>query len=189
MNFLRKRALRRAQRFSEYCRNYIEKDKKILDIGLGNGVIAKQIKEDYNANIIGIDVIDYNSTDIPLILYDGKTIKFKTNNFDIVLIIEVLHHCEDLSAVLMEAKRVCRKKMIIFEDVYTSPLHRIITYGYDFLMNIRHSVNIPFNFKSEDDWRKAFDQLGLKLIVRKTYPHNPFYCPMKTRMFILEKNG
>lgn len=187
MKFLEKRSYRRAKNFSKFCKNIIEKNKKILDIGIGNGTIAKQIQKDHNAKIKGIDVIDYNTTDIPLIIYNGKKINFRDDSFDIVLIIEVLHHCDDMLSVLKEAKRVTKNKIIILEDIYTSKIHKIIMHLYDFIMNIRHPVNTPFNFKNQREWMNIFNKLNLKLVKNKNYPYNPFYCPMKTKMFVLEK--
>ena len=187
MKFLEKRAYKRAKKFSKFCKNIIGKNKRILDVGMGNGTIAKQVQKDYNADIKGVDVIDYNITDIPLTIYDGRRIDFKDGSFDITLIMEVLHHCDDALAVLKEVKRVTKDKIIIFEDVYTSKIHKIVTYLYDFMMNIRHSVNVPFNFKNQREWVNIFRELGLRLVEVKPYPHNPFYCPMKTRMFVLEK--
>lgn len=187
MKFLERRSYKRARNFSKFLKNIIVRNKRILDVGMGDGTIAKQIQKDYNADIIGIDVIDYNKTGVPLIIYDGKRINFKENNFDVVLIVEVLHHCNDVLSVLKEAKRVTKDKIIIFEDIYTSEMHKMITYIYDYIMNIRHAVNTPFNFRDKKGWIDIFKKLDLKLIEIKSYPYNPFYCPTKTRMFVLKK--
>tara|TARA_Y100000310_G_scaffold37518_1_gene35230 strand:- start:137 stop:700 length:564 start_codon:yes stop_codon:yes gene_type:complete len=187
MKFLERRSYKRAKKYSLFLKEHIEDGRRVLDIGLGDGTIAKQIQKDYSADVTGIDVIDYNKTDVPLTIYDGKSVNFKDNSFDVVLIMEVLHHCDDTLEVLKEAKRVAREKIIIFEDVYTSEVHKWVTYFYDFIMNIRHAVNTPFHFRNEKGWLDLFSKIGLRLKEKRKYPYNPFYCPMKTRMYVLEK--
>lgn len=187
MNFLKKRSLRRAKNYSNFLRNVIETKSKIIDVGLGDGTVAKQIGKDFNSKVIGIDVVDYNTTDIPLYIYDGKNINFKENSFDIALIIQVLHHCEDPIPVLKEAKRITKNKIIILEDVCTSFIHKIIACAYDFIMNIRHPVKTPFNFKREEEWTEIFKELNLKILEMKKYPYKEFYSPMKPILFVLKK--
>lgn len=183
---LRKRNLRRAKNISAFIKNYIKKGESILDVGSGNGTILNQIEKDCDAKIQGIDVIDYMDTDIPFKLFDGKTIPFKDKSFDNVLIIETLHHCDDPIRILKESVRVSKKKIIILEDVYINPLHRIITCGYDYLMNFRHAVNTPFNFKKEKEWMAVFKKLNLN-IVKNLNCKTQWYSPMRSKVFILEK--
>ena len=185
-NILRKRNLRRAKNVSGFLKNYIKKGESILDIGSGNGTILKQIGKDCDVKIQGIDIIDYKEIDIPFKLFDGKTIPFKDKSFDNVLIIQTLHHCDDPIRILKESVRVSKKKIIILEDVYINPLHRIITSGYDYLMNFRHAVNTPFNFKKEEEWITVFKKLNLN-IVKNLNCKNQWYSPMKAKAFILEK--
>lgn len=187
MDLLKKRSSRRAKNYSNFLKDYIGKNKKILDIGLGDGTIAKQISLDCNADITGIDVIDYNKTDIPLTIYDGKKINFKDSSFDTVLIIVTLHHTEDPEQVIREAKRLAKNNIIIFEDVCNTKIQKLITSLYDFIMNIRHSVTTPFNFKSEKEWLQIFNNLNLKIEKTAKYPFNPWYCPTDTTLFVLRK--
>lgn len=183
---LKKRNLRRAERVSKFLKDHIKKGEHILDIGSGNGTILKQIKEDYNTKVQGIDITEYSEVRVPFKLFDGKTIPFKNKFFDTVLIIETLHHCDNPLKILKEATRVSKKKIIIFEDVYTNHLNKIVLHGFDYIMNFRHSVNTPFNFKKEKEWINIFKKFNLNILENLDYKGR-WYYPIKSRVFILEK--
>ncbi len=185
-NLLYKRNVNRAEKISNFHKGYIKPGQKILDIGLGNGLIASQIKKEYNIKIKGIDVIDYNESDIELKLFDGENIPFKDNEFDIALIIVVLHHCNKPIKVLKEAKRVA-KRIIILEDTYTSKLLLPFCKAYDFIMNVRHGIDIPFNFKKHEEWLEIFRKLKLRLLATKIYTGSAWYSPLKTRLYVIER--
>jgi SAM-dependent methyltransferase len=64
------------------------------------------------------------------LLYDGLHIPFPDDSFDVVLLIFALHHADDPAAVLREARRVCRRHVIAFEDVVISLADRLIFRGF-----------------------------------------------------------
>jgi len=182
------RNLKRAKKFSDFCRGCFKEGWKVLDIGLGNGHIANAIKKEYKVGIQGIDVIDYNRTGVEFRLFDGKHIPFKDNEFDVAIIIVSLHHCDNPYEVIQEAARVA-KRVIVFEDIYTSPLHLKVISTYDWLMNVRKGVNTPFNFKRRREWIKLFEKVGMKPRTIKRFRETPWYSPMKTTFFFFEKNS
>ncbi|MBI4153742.1 class I SAM-dependent methyltransferase, partial [Candidatus Woesearchaeota archaeon] len=114
---------------------------RVLDVGAGRCLIAKELADRYGADITCIDISDLNETDLPMIVYDGKKIPFGNNKFDTVLIVYVLHHCEDPVKVLKECVRVCRGggRIIIFEDTGLN----LPTYVFDWIGNKLHHVEAP----------------------------------------------
>jgi len=153
---------------------------------MGKGSNAFQLQIDFQADIIGIDVIDYNRSPVPLVLYDGRTIPFDDNEFDVALVNGVLHHCDDPVRVFEEAVRVARR-VIIMEDVYTSRIHLQVIKLYDFLINFRHGVNTPFHFMAHADWMKIFAAFGLDIRAAERYSAKPFYSPMRAMFYVLDK--
>lgn len=98
---------------------YLKKSDRILDVGSGGAHIAKALKDlGYNVTLLDIKNKCYFE-DVQPIIYDGKTIPFDNDTFDVALLLTVLHHTKDPLAVLAEAKRVS-KRMIIIEDLYDS---------------------------------------------------------------------
>src|SRR3989338_10633379 len=79
---------------------------KLLDVGAGRCYISKEIQsKNKGVDTTCIDITDFNKTDLKLILYDGKNIPFKDNSFDNILLIYVLHHVDDPTAMLKECIR------------------------------------------------------------------------------------
>ena len=180
------RNTKKAKKISHRFRGYILQGDTVIDIGLGNGLNALQVRNDYGADLVGIDIIDYNRSPIPLVLFDGKTIPFADNEFDIALVIGVFHHCDHPIRIFEEAVRVARRVMIL-EDVYTSKNHLWIIKRYDYLLNFRHGVNVPFHFKKHGDWLNLFREHGLKIIAADRYRSKPFYSPMRTMFYVVDK--
>jgi len=105
----------------------------ILEIGCGGGEILEHIHslENLELNLVGVD-IDKNIIHqaknkysyIDFRCEDGYNLSFSDNNFDLVLVLEVLEHVKDVQLIINEAKRVSKKYLIF--SVPREPLWRIL---------------------------------------------------------------
>lgn len=180
----------RASRISKEILPFLGDTKKLLDFGCGDMAISQYLRDNSNRkiSITGIDVIDYNMTDMKFMKYDGKKIPFKNESFDTVIAIAALHHCKNPSSMLKECVRVARRKIILFEDIYNNRLEEFFTKSVDYIGNHLETsgVNIPFNFLSVKEWKAEFARNDLKLkSMKRVYPL-PF-LPSKHCIFCLEK--
>lgn len=184
-DIIRKRTIRMVDAFNDF----IVQGKKVLDIGAGGGWIAKEIKRRKAVDITLLDIIDFNRTSLKYILYDGKSIPFLDNDFDISFLIFTLHHCSVPQRILKEAKRVTKDKIIIIEDIPTSWFNKAFLCFWDVLTNLPSLVkppgeNIFFNFKTPSEWQKVFKELQLNIVFEKTFSSNKF---INHRLFVLQK--
>jgi ubiquinone/menaquinone biosynthesis C-methylase UbiE len=171
--------LKRIDRISSYFNGLIYPSEKILDVGSYNCLIAKELQDRYSVCIEGLDIKDYNITDIKNTIYDGLHFPYKDNSFDTVLILTTLHHCEDFIQVLKESRRVARQKVIVLEAAYDNKFELFLTMLRDIISNKRKGMNLPLHFQSKEQWRNLFNELDLKIIEERNY---------KSRiLFILEK--
>ena len=108
------------------CEGFIRKGSKILDLGCGSGIIGKTFQEIFQADLIGVDIDDKRISAIPFQLIDGENLPFPENSFDVALINYVLHHSRDPIALLNEAKRVAKDKIVICEDLPEDILSKLI---------------------------------------------------------------
>lgn len=156
---------------------YLKPNSKVLDIGSGSGIIAKQIEEKLGVKITLVDVVDKRRVNLPLTIYDGRKLSFENKTFDAALLIFVLHHAEDPAAVITEAKRVVRDKIIIYEDIITrNPFDKIDSFIHGFAFNKTWNLQNEATFKPEGEWRAIFKKLNLKIV--KAYP-----LPIRARLF------
>lgn len=98
----------------------ISRGKKILDLGCGTGNIARQIKNNVDADLIGVDVslamlkvarsksLEVVRTDI-----DNQQFPFCDSSFDAVLGAYVIHQIKNLNFVLSECYRVLRDGVVV----------------------------------------------------------------------------
>lgn len=134
----------------------------LLDVGAGTGEIAQAICKIRPELIIsGVDVKIRPKTFIPVVDYDGNQLPFDDNAFDAVIIIDVLHHCNDPIAMLQECSRVSKKWVLIKDHISETPLNRAILRFMDWIGNRAHGVVLPYNYLSSAEWASVFNQTGL----------------------------
>lgn len=177
--------------FSIY-EKYLLKYSSVLDIGCGNGMQAKIIKEMIPGIAIrGLDIKNYlweENRDIPLTLYEGYVMPFADNAFNAGLFFFVLHHTNNPTKILSEALRICQNQLIIAEEVYSSKLQKWTMIIYDILLNLiifGEFISIP-KFKRKDEWIKIFNGLGIQNPICIEVKRN-FYQPPNRIFFILKK--
>ena len=166
------------------CRDFIQNDSKILDFGCGSGIIGKAFQEFFQADLLGVDIKDRRIYPIPFKLIDGKSLPFPENSFDVVLINYVLHHSRDPVALLSEAKRVTRDKIIISEDLAEGCLSKLVCWLHGISFDKLFGNPTKTSFNSEKGWEKIFKGLGLNVIfkeIRHTFP-------VKKELFVLESS-
>lgn len=189
-DFVQKKEIEFSKRKFDTIYRYIDGD-YILDLGAGNGKLAETIKKELNKNITLVDVTDFNKTNIPLILYDGKNLPIIRDYFDTSLLIVVLHHCIDSLSVLKEAIRVTKKRIIIIEAIYSSNEEKEVNKFFYWFSNrilLKRKIEVPFNYKSSEEWTTIFKQFNLSIIIDKDlgWNHQPL-APEHRKLYVLDK--
>ncbi|MDA2919989.1 class I SAM-dependent methyltransferase [Desulfobacterota bacterium AH_259_B03_O07] len=163
-------------------RKYLTMGEKILDIGTGPGSFCFLLNK-RGFSVFPIDIKDQSLTcEVNPLIYDGKKIPFNTEHFDIALISTVLHHSRNPKELLLEAKRVA-KKLIIVEDVYLSSFQKYLTYITDSIVNLEFYGH-PHENKSDREWKATFNEVGLKL---KDTQYRRFLLFFRQATYYLEK--
>jgi ubiquinone/menaquinone biosynthesis C-methylase UbiE len=161
---------------------YVGSGLSILDVGVGVGDVTLAMKRAGNT-VTALDVVDLSCT--PLVkpmLYDGRTMPFVDDSFDLATIITTLHHAPDPDRVLAEAARVARR-IILMEDVIYSTSHKYATFFMDSLLNLEFFGH-PHSNKSDEQWKATFARLGLTLVEEKA--HQSFLV-MRHKTYVLER--
>lgn len=172
----------RAEDMVNKIKPFLDKNDVILDIGAGTCNVCEILSENH-CKITPLDVQDLSFVNnMKPVIYDGNKIPYGDNQFDKALILTVLHHTSNPEKILQEAKRVS-KKIIIIEDIYSNWLHRYITYFFDSLLNLEFTGH-PRTNKSDKQWKKTFEKIGLKLIDAK-YTHS--FLVFKHAIYYFEK--
>jgi len=134
---------------------------RVLDLGCGDGTLANQVVATRaDVRMIGADTLTPAGCAIPVVRYDGGRLPFETGTFDVVLLVDVVHHSTHPLDVLAEAGRVARMAVVIKDHLADRVGARPVLRLMDWVGNARHGVALPYNYWTTREWRRAFDQLG-----------------------------
>ena len=144
---------------------------RLLDVGCGDGLLAREIKQRRpDVDVQGIDVLARPGAHIPVGPFDGRRIPFEDRAFDMVLMVDVLHHTDDPMVLLREASRVARAGVLLKDHTNDTPFSGRILRFMDRVGNERHGVNLVYNYWSTARWRTAFVELGFEAAIWNTRP-------------------
>ncbi len=135
---------------------FISKDKKVLDIGCGNGMVSYEIKKYFNCDITGIDTLSYIKKDIFFKkMEEEDKIPFNDKEFDIGLFITVLHHIsfEKQIKIIKEALRVC-SEVLVYEQEPTFRA-KVIDYLFNKIF-YNKKMHIPLAQRTKEEWGEFF---------------------------------
>lgn len=184
--FLRKQiyslGVKRAQRILSKISPYLEIKDRILDIGAGQCIISELLQNKQYA-VTPLDIANLSCVDtIKPIVYDGETIPFADNEFDVSLLITVLHHTFNPQNLILEAKRVS-KRVIVMEDVFSNIVHKHLTFFIDSTLN-REFKGHPHSNKNDTEWQLLFNSLSLRL---KDMQYFSSFLVLQHALYSLEK--
>jgi SAM-dependent methyltransferase len=136
----------------------------ILDVGCGDGKLAKMIAKIINCKTIhGIDVLLRKNCAIPVTQFDGENIPFDDNSFDYILLVDVLHHTLSPEKVFSECVRVCSKGIILKDHISNSSIDYLTLRFMDKVGNSRYDVELPHNYLNTTIWNTLFSGFKLKI--------------------------
>ena len=136
---------------------------RVLDVGCGDGSIDRLVGDlRPDISITGIDVMVRPTTQTPVRPFDGKTIPYDDNSFDVVMFVDVLHHTDDPEILLREARRVARQSVILKDHTRNGILAGPILRFMDWVGNAPHGIALPYNYWPEQRWHQAFAHIGLR---------------------------
>lgn len=155
---------RRVRVLSRHLARALPLGARVLDVGAGDGLLSAIIMEQRpDVTIEGIDIQVRDKTHIPISAFDGTTIPFADNSFDVVMFVDVLHHTNDPEVLLQEAARVARHAIVLKDHTRNGLLAGATLRFMDRVGNLRHDVPLPYNYWPRNRWQETFERLGLQV--------------------------
>ncbi len=159
----RRRKVGRAYDMAQEIARVIPRGAEVLDVGCGNGFIAHHLSAMLGSSVIGIDVTDKTQAPIDYRQYDGAHFPLENDSVDAVLLCYVLHHAQDVCALIEELRRVLRPHgvAIIYEDIPETAWDRFICWTHNLQWRKRAG---ECTFRTEFDWRTLFELSGFEVV-------------------------
>lgn len=158
---------------------------RVLDVGCGNGYIAHHLSALMGADVLGIDLNANTQASISYRQFDGLNFPAKDQSFDAALLCYVLHHTQDVNAVLRELRRVLRDGglAVVYEDVPAGWWDRVVCGIHDCMWRNRTG---PCTFRREPEWRSVFNSAGFEIVKeRRLSRWRKIAHPVSRRLYVL----
>jgi SAM-dependent methyltransferase len=146
--------------------------KAMLDIGSSDGLVARAVADKLAiADVRGVDVKVQPKPVIPVEAYDGRTLPFDAERFDLVTICDVLHHAEDPLQVVSEALRVLAPDgaLVIKDHFRWGRWSNGVLWAMDVIGNYKAGVFVRGTYLSTTEWIDLVAKAG-GAIDRLTWP-------------------
>ena len=155
----------RDQKLTSLFIDFLKKSNSLIDIGTGWGSIPYFLSTKIDMQIYMVDLKDKRKfgKNLVFLLCSGEKMPFKDSTIDGVLLCCVLHHSSHSLAVLKEAVRISKERVIVIEDTYENALDRYQLLFADSLIN-RSFRNHPHANKTVEEWLFLFKELKLTVL-------------------------
>ncbi len=151
----------RVERVARALAAQIGSARSLLDVGCGDGTVAKTIAARVGADrVAGVDIKVRPSVAVEVVAYDGLHLPFPDDAFEAVVISDVLHHCTDPGAVLRDALRVASKVVAIKDHFRFGWLSEKILLAMDVVGNAGPGVAVRGTYFDAREWAELVSTAG-----------------------------
>lgn len=146
--------------------------RRLLDLGAAENWVAAALRATGHGQarsamwVCGVDVGAHRRAWGPYVVADGARLPFRDHAFDTTLVLLTLHHCPTPEAVLDEALRVTRCRLIVTESVWRTSAERFWLTTLDGRVNhLRHDGRMAsaLNVRRAEQWRNLFHSRSLTI--------------------------
>lgn len=154
---------RRVRVLAELLAVHVPPGSSVLDIGCGDGEIGHLLHEETGATVEGLEVLARPGCKIPVRTFDGQTIPWPDKSVDLCLFVDVLHHADDMAALLREAARVARRAVLVKDHCCGSGWDRRVLKLMDWIGNRPHGVPLIYRYPSYEQWQQLCRACALRV--------------------------
>jgi SAM-dependent methyltransferase len=158
---------------------------EILDVGCGNGFIAHHLAGLPGSYVLGIDVEGRPEAPVNFRRYDGRQFPVGDRSFEAVLFCYVLHHAQDVTAILRELKRVLKDdgSVVVYEDLPATWWDRLLCDVHNRQWRGRTG---ECTFRGEAEWRDTFQAAGFEIVQERALSRwRNLAHPVRRKFFLL----
>lgn len=193
--FLQERMQERAQLCLDVISPHLKKGESVLDLGGGSGEVAN-LMQAQGCKVTIADVLNWNKSGLPFVQVKDNHVALPDGSFDTVVVLTVFHHSDDPAALVSEAFRLAKNRVIFIESVTENPQEFAYGAWIDWFYNrvINYSpepqkkINVPLHFLPSGKWEELVRTLtGLTPKVSQSLGIYQWLNPEHHHLFVYEK--
>jgi SAM-dependent methyltransferase len=143
----------RVRRIARALGDQIGRARSLLDVGCGDGTVARQVAERIGAeHVAGVDIKVRPGAAIESLPYDGIHLPFDDEAFEAVIVADVLHHAGDPGAVLRECLRVASRVVAVKDHFQFGWASEKILLIMDVVGNAAPAVEVRGTYLTPASW-------------------------------------
>ena len=152
---------------------HVEHGAGLLDVGCSDGRLAHALRRlKPTITVTGVDVVPQPDTLVQVVIYNGAVLPFADDTFHTVMLVDVLHHDLQPERLLGEAMRVARRRVLIKDHYWVTPLDRQVLAASDYLGNRAYGIALPYNYLRREQWRALFAGLQANVVYEETFRYS-----------------
>jgi len=137
----------------------------LLDVGGGDGLVAKHLQQRLGIERVQmVDILPRPNSLFEVTLYDGLTLPFESNSFDVVVLSDVLHHAEEPNRLLQECLRVARAGVAIKDHFAMGAVSSQLLWLMDIVGNHSAGVHVRGTYWQPHEWLQMVDEAGGRMV-------------------------
>ena len=113
---------RRSSQLIEQLGAWLPTEGPVLDLGSGTGHLSARLERELGVEVVTADVSDMHVVGRPPVLIADGVLPFESGTFEAALLLFMLAYPRDPAAVLAEAARVTRGRIILVQTLHAGPL-------------------------------------------------------------------
>ena len=110
---------RRARQLMDQVRPWLPTEGPVLDLGSGTGHLSARLERELGLEVVPADVSDFHVVGRPPVLIVDGVLPFEDGRFSATLLFFMLAYPNDPAAVLSEAARVTRGRIILVQSLHS----------------------------------------------------------------------
>lgn len=156
---------KRIEVLAELIVSQLQPGDKVLDIGCGFGALGAAIlghpQCPPGVHVSGLEKCKRGNEAIVVIAHAEGPLPFQDNEFEVVILADVLHHEPEELELLAEARRICGRTLIIKDHKPEGMLAQGRISILDWAANNPYGVECLYRYHPQAEWHSIFTQLGL----------------------------
>ncbi len=174
---------------------YLHRGMNTLDLGGGSGHVAAAIAHECSCEVTVADVLDWRREKVAFLPVSDNRVNVPDGCFDQVVVLTVFHHSDDSQALVREAFRLARKRVVFIESVtedllmyqYGAWIDWFYNHVVHYSTDITQKIHVPCYFLPATSWEQMVWRLtGLTPSVSKNLGIFQVLNPENHHLFVYD---